>query len=150
VVCLHGAFCIADSSKAAKELTRVMKKGGIIMVDTLSRYWAANNALNNNPDLALKLFKSESNHAYDVHGDWQRVFSPEEFQGLFNQNGIKSIKIYGSFYQLPQLLPKEVLEKQDWDNEFLSQLVDVTMYLSNIPSVIGMARELILVGEKIC
>jgi hypothetical protein len=119
------------------------------MVDTLSRYWAAINVLKDDPDMSLKLLKSEINHAYDVHGDWQMVFSPEEFQGLFDQNGIKNIKIYGSFYQLPELFPGEVLDKPEWDNAFISQLGQVSMYLSKISSVIGMARELILVGEKI-
>jgi ubiquinone/menaquinone biosynthesis C-methylase UbiE len=149
VICLHGAFCNADSLKAAEELTRVLKRGGVILVDTLSRYWAAINVLNDDPDMSLKLLKSERNHAYDVHGDWQMVFSPEEFQGLFDQNGIKNIKIYGSFYQLPELFPREVLDKPEWDNAFISQLGQVLMYLSKISSVIGMARELILVGEKI-
>lgn len=148
VVCLHGAFCNADSLKAAKELTRVLKRGGVIMVDTLSRYWAAIHVLYDNPDMSLKLLKSERNHAYDVHGDWQRLFNPEEFQGLFDQNGIKNIKIYGSYYQLPELFPREVQDKPEWDNAFISQLGQVLMYLSKIPSVIGMARELILVGEK--
>jgi ubiquinone/menaquinone biosynthesis C-methylase UbiE len=150
VVCLHGAFCNADSLVAAKELTRVLKRRGVIMVDTLSRYWAATNVLSSSPDLSLKLLKSERNHAYDVHGDWQRVFSPDEFKKLFDQNGIKNIKIYGSFYQLPELFPKEILEnKQKWDEAFISQLAEAMMCLSISPSVIGMARELILVGEKI-
>jgi len=146
VVCLHGAFSDADSLKAAKELTRVMKRGAMIIIDVLSRYWAATHELNKNPELALKLVKSEINHAYDIHGDWQRVFSPEEFTGLLEKNSIKAIEIYGNFYQL---LPKEILEWQEWDDKFLSQLVEVMMYLRNTPSAIGMARELILVGEKI-
>ena len=146
VVCLHGALSDADSLMAAQELTRVMKRGAMIIVDALSRYWAATHELNNNLELALKLVKSERNHAYDIHGMWQRVFSPEELKGLFEKNSIKAIEIYGSFYQLPL---KEILKRQEWDDEFLSQVVAVMMYLRNTPSVIGMARELILVGEKI-
>jgi len=148
VLCMHGAFCNADSNKAAKELTRVLKKGGLIIVDTLSRYWAATNVLKDNPEMSLGLLKSEKNYSYDVHGDWQRVFSPEEFQGIFAQNGLKNIKVYGSHYQVPDLLPKEVLDKPDWDKSFISQLGQVLLGLSKIPSVTGMARELILVGEK--
>ena len=41
VLCLHGPLSIADSLKAAGELTRVMKRGGEIIVDAHSRYWAA-------------------------------------------------------------------------------------------------------------
>lgn len=149
VVCLHGPFCNADSFKAARELTRVLKRGGVVVVDTLSRYWAVINVLNSDPDLALKLMKSERNHAYDVHGDWQWVYSPEEFRELFKQNSIKNIKIHGSFYQLPRSFPTEIFEKKEWDNAFISQLAEVMMDLGSTPSAIGMARELILVGEKI-
>jgi ubiquinone/menaquinone biosynthesis C-methylase UbiE len=145
VVCLHGAFSIADSLKAANELTRVTKRGGNIIVDALSRYWAVVHELNENPEAALKLLKSEVNYAYDIHSEWQRVFSPEEFKGLFEKNGIKVIGIYGSFYQL---LLTEILERREWDDKFLAQVVEIMMYLRDVPSVIGMAQLLFLVGEK--
>ncbi|MFC1902188.1 class I SAM-dependent methyltransferase, partial [Chloroflexota bacterium] len=146
VVCLHGPLSNADSLAAVKELNRVMKSGAVIVADVLNRYWAATYELGRNPELALKLVKSEINHTYDSHGDWQRVFSPEELKGLFEENSIKAIDIYGSFYQL---LPREVLARHEWDDEFLSQVVEVMMYLRDTPSVIGIARELIAVGEKV-
>jgi len=143
VVCLHGAFRTID---AAKELARVVKRGGKIIVDALSRYGASVYELNNNPETTLKLLKSEVNHAYDFHRDWMRVFSPEELKGLFEKNNIKVIGIYGSFYPL---LSREILEKQRWDDKFLNQVVAIMTYLRDTPSVIGMAGELLLVGEKI-
>jgi ubiquinone/menaquinone biosynthesis C-methylase UbiE len=145
VICLHSAFSYPDSLKAAKELTRVMERGGNIIVDALSRYWAVAHELNNNPEMALKLLKLEANYTYDRHGDWIRAFSPEELEGLFEENGIKVIGIYSILYSL---LPKEILEKQEWDDKSLSQVVEIMMYLREEPSVIGMAPELTLVGEK--
>jgi ubiquinone/menaquinone biosynthesis C-methylase UbiE len=145
VLCFHGAFSIADSLKAAKELTRVMKRGGKIIVDALSRYEAARRELRRDPERALKLVKSEVNYTYDIHGEWQRVFSPEELKGLFEKNDIKVIGIYGHFYNL---LPEEIFKSQKWDNKFLSQVVEIMTYLKDTPSVTGMARELLLVGEK--
>ena len=123
-----------------------MKRGGKIIIDALSRYGASVHELNKNPETALKLLKSEVNHAYDFHRDWMRVFSPEELKGLFEKNNIKVIGIYGSFYPL---LSMEILEKQRWDDKFLNQVVAIMTYLRDTPSVIGMAGELILVGEKI-
>ena len=148
VICLHCPFCNADSLEAAKELSRVLKRGGVIVVDALSRYWAAMRLFESDPEFALKLFKSEKNHAYDAYGDWQRVFSPDEFQEIFNRNGIKTVKMYGNFYQLPQLLSAEYREKQEGAEAFFSQLIEVITRLNKIPSVMGMARELVLVGEK--
>jgi len=145
VICLHGAFSYLDSSKAAKELTRVMKKGGRIIVDALNRYWAVGHELNKNPELALKLLKSEVDYAYDRHGDWMRAFSPKELKGLFKKNGIKCMGIYGEPYSL---LPNEVLYQQGWDDKFLAQIVEIMTYLRDMPSFIAMSPELTLVGEK--
>jgi ubiquinone/menaquinone biosynthesis C-methylase UbiE len=145
VLCFHGAFSTANSLKAAKELARVAKKGGRIIVDALSRYGAAIREFNKNPEATLKLVKSEVNYTYDIHGDWQRVFSLEEFKALFEENDIKVIGIYGHFYNL---LSEEIFKSQKWDNKFLAQVVEIMRYLREEPSVIGMARELLLVGEK--
>jgi len=142
VICFHGAF---RTTQVAKELTRVMKRGGKIIVNVLSRYGVAVRELKKNPEATLKLLKSESNYAYDSHGDWMRIFSPEELKGLFEENGIVVMKIYGSFYEL---LPLEILERQEWNDKFLSQIVEILMCLREEPSVVGMAGELILVGKK--
>jgi ubiquinone/menaquinone biosynthesis C-methylase UbiE len=146
VICLHGAFSYPDSLKAAKELTRVIKRGGKIVVDALDRYWAVAHELNSNPEMSLKLLKSEVNYTYDRHGDWMRAFSPEEFKGLFERNGIKVLGIYGVPYSL---LPNEILYQQEWDDKFLAQVVEIMTCLRDMPSFIGMAPELTLLGEKI-
>ena len=145
VICLHGPFSIADSLRAAGELTRVMKRGGKIIVDAHSRYWAVKNALRKDPDTALKLAKSELNHAYDIFGDWCRVFSPKELQELFEGHGIKEISIYGSFIES---LPIEVKQAKEWNDEFLSQTVESMICLGSEPSVLGLAFVLRLIGVK--
>ena len=146
VICLHGAFSYPDSLKAAKELTRVMKRGAMIIVDALSRYWAAIQELGKDPNRALKLLKLETNYAYDFHGDWMRVFTPEELKELFEGKNARVIRICGDFYGL---LANEVLERKEWDEKFLSQILEVMTLLREKESVLAMARRLILVGEKI-
>jgi len=145
VICLHGSLSDADSFRAAGELSRVLKKGGTIIADVLSRYWAVAHEINRNPELALGLVSSGKNHTYDVHNNWQRVFTPDEFKELFIRNNIRVIDIFGSFYQLPG---DEVWKKRDRDDTLLSQIATIMKHLRSVPSAIGMARELIIVGEK--
>jgi ubiquinone/menaquinone biosynthesis C-methylase UbiE len=145
VICLHGPFSIADSLKAAGELTRVMKRGGKIIVDAHSRYWAVQNELRRDPDAAVKLAKSELDHAYDIFGDWCRVFSPQEFGELFEKNGIEVISICGSFIES---LPMEMKQKKEWSDEFLSQIVETMICLGNEPSALGLSFVLRLIGVK--
>jgi ubiquinone/menaquinone biosynthesis C-methylase UbiE len=146
IVCLAGPLSLADSLKAAKELVRVMKKKGKIIVDAFGRYQAAMRELSKHLDVALKLVKFELNHAYDIHDDWGRVFSPEELKGLFERNGVRVNGVYGRFMEL---LPKEVRKAKEWDEKPFSQVFEIMMRLAKEPSIIGTAEELILVGEKI-
>jgi len=146
VLCEAGPLSLADSTKAAGELVRVMKKHGKIIVDAIGRYRAATRDISKHPGVALKLVKSELNHAYDIHGDWGRVFSPKELKELFERNGVRVIGVYSRF---AELLPKEVREAEVRDEELFSKVFEMVMCLAKEPSIIGMAENLILVGEKI-
>jgi hypothetical protein len=92
------------------------------------------------------LLKFELNYAYDRHGDWGRVFSPEELRGLFERNSIRVVGIYGRFMEF---IPKEIQEAREWSGELFSTVYEIKRHLRNEPLVIGMADELILVGEKL-
>ncbi|NMX22260.1 hypothetical protein C5S30_07585 [ANME-1 cluster archaeon GoMg4] len=146
VLCLAAPLSLADSSKAARELTRVLKNGGKIVVDAFGRYRAAMREFSRNPEVALKLVRFELNYAYDSHGDWGRVFSPEELKELFERNSIKVIGIHGGFMEF---IPKEIQEAKEWSEELFSKVFEIKRCLRNEPSVIGMAEDLILVGEKL-
>lgn len=145
VLCLGGPLSLSDSFNAAMELIRVLKSQGKIVVDVFSRYWAATREVSKNPEVALKLVKSELNHAYDIHGDWGRVFSPEEFKKLFEGSGVKVIGLYGRF---THLLPKDVGETKEWDEGLFSKVFEIMIGLAKETSVIGMGEELILIGKK--
>jgi ubiquinone/menaquinone biosynthesis C-methylase UbiE len=146
IICLAAPLSLADSSEAARELTRVLKNGGKIIVDAFGRYRAAMREFSRNPEVALKLVRFELNYAYDRHGDWGRVFSPEELKELFERNSIKVIGIHGRFMEF---IPKEIQEAKEWSEELFSKVFEIKKCLRSEPSVIGMAEDLILVGEKL-
>ncbi len=145
VICLHGPFTIGNSMGTAKEFSRVLKSGGKIIVDAHSRYWAARNVLGKNPGMALKLTRSEFNHAYDIFGDWCRVFSPKELRDFFETYGIEHIEILGSFLEL---LPPEILEAKEWNEDFLAQIVEMMERFNREPSVIGSGFVIRMIGLK--
>ncbi|MEA1995413.1 MAG: methyltransferase domain-containing protein [Campylobacterota bacterium] len=146
VICLHGPLSIANSLKACKEFSRIMKKGSKIIVSAHSRYWACMHELTlGHLEIALKLSNYELDYAYDLYGDWCRVFSLEELKELFEKNDIKVFDIYGSF---TELLPARISELSKWDDKLFSQVEKLMLRLREEPSVIGMAFNLTLVGEK--
>jgi ubiquinone/menaquinone biosynthesis C-methylase UbiE len=143
VICIAGPLSESDSTKAARELARVTRKGGRLFADGMSRYWAATRQ--EDIETALKLIKSELNYACAARGQWRRVFSPEEFTELFERNGIRIIKLWGRF---EKFLPEEIQKAKEWDENLFSQVVEMVINLSKEPSIIGMAGSLILIGEK--
>lgn len=146
VLCVGGALFMTESFKAASELARLMKKGAkIFITGATNRYQMAMQEIVQEPERALKLVKSELNYAYDIHGDWVRVFDPKELSELFERNGLKVIGVYG---YLRSFLPESILKAKEWDDRFFSQIIEVMMYLAEEPSVLGLASNMVSVAEK--
>ncbi len=133
-----------EPSKAVVELSRVTKRGGRICVDVSSRYWAVIQKYGRDPETALKLIRSELDHAHGAHG-FGRVFSPEELEETFGRNGIKVTGIYGDF---AYYLPEEMRKETKWEERSYNQVTEILERLSRESSVTGMGNDLILVGEK--
>ena len=145
VLAVRGPISLAtDPSKAVVELSRVTKRGGKICVDVSSRYWAVIREYGRDPETALKLIRSELDHAYGAHG-FGRVFSPGELAETFEKNGIEVTGIYGDF---TYYLPEEMRKATKWEERLYNQVTGILERLSREPSVTGMGNDLILVGEK--
>ncbi len=145
VLAIRGPISLATApSKAVVELSRVTKRGGKICVDVSSRYWAVIREYGRDPGTALKLIRSELDHACGAHG-FGRVFSPGELEETFEKNGIKVTGIYGDFVYY---LPEEMRKATKWEERSFNQVTEILERLSREPSVTGMGNDLILVGEK--
>jgi ubiquinone/menaquinone biosynthesis C-methylase UbiE len=142
VICWDGMI------EAAKELIRVTKKGGRISMFLINKYGAAINKFREDPDSALALLRSESNHVYDDEEKYVTV-SSEEAKQLFENEGIKVIDMYAVCGMLQLLsIPKKVQESRSWDQKFFRQVTEMLLKLSKEPSVKGVSRHLVLYGEK--
>ena len=145
VLAVRGPISLAtDSSKAVVELSRVTKRGGRVCVDVSSRYWAVIREYGRDPEIALKLIRSELDHAGGAHG-FGRVFSPGELEETFERNGIEVTGIYGDF---AYYLPEEMRKATRWEGRLYDQVTEILERLSRESSIIGMGNDLILVGEK--
>jgi ubiquinone/menaquinone biosynthesis C-methylase UbiE len=146
--CFDFVICWDGMIEAAKELIRVTKKGGRISMFLVNKYGAAINKFREDPDSALALLRSESNHVYDDEEKYVTV-SSEEAKQFFENEGIKVIDMY-AVCGMPQLLsiPKKVQESRSWDRKFFRQVTEMLLKLSKEPSVKGVSRHLVLYGEK--
>jgi hypothetical protein len=48
-----------------------------------------------------------------------------------------------------EFIPKEIQEAKEWSEELFSKVYEIRRHLRSEPSVIGMAEDLVLVGEKL-
>jgi SAM-dependent methyltransferase len=141
-------ICWDGKIEAAKELIRVTKKGGRISMFLVNKYGAAINKFREDPDSALALLRSESNHVYDNEEKYVAV-SSEEAKQLFESEGIKVLDIYAVCGMLPLLsIPKKLQESRSWDPKFFRQATEMLLKLSKEPSVKGLSRHLVLYGDK--
>jgi len=142
VLCWDGAV------EAAKELTRVTKKGGRVSVYLVNRCRGSMDVFPEDPALALSLVNSRSNHAYH-HEEKHRVASSEEARGLFEAEGIRVLDIYAVCGWTDLLhIPEKILKSRVWDEKLFRQTTEMVLKLCDDPSVRGVSRHLVLYGEK--
>jgi ubiquinone/menaquinone biosynthesis C-methylase UbiE len=147
VLCEDGPISISDSQKVVNELVRVLKIKGKIWASVLGRYPLALAEIQHDPETALKLCRSELQFTPYKGIQKSRVFTPYELQSLFQRSAMKVIKIYGNRIVV-RLLPERTQTMTNDDNSFLPKLAEMELYLSEVPSLLGMAEYLQIVGEK--
>ena len=148
VLCEDGPISISDSQKVVGELVRVLKMKGKIWASVLGRYPLALAKVKTDTEKGLKMCKCELNYAPYKGIKKSRIFDPHELQSLFQQSGIKVIKVYGNRIAV-RLLPEEMQTTANFDDTFFSKLAEMELYLSEVPSISGTGEYLQIVGEKL-
>lgn len=143
-----GVLCWNGGSESVSELVRVTKRGGKISAFLVNRAREAIDLFAEDPVSALALIESRSDYVYD-EGVRYRAVNPEEARKLFEAQGVRILDMYAVCGWMDVLhIPLELREATQWDEGFFSQVTEMVLRLSQEPSVKGMARHLVLYGEK--
>jgi SAM-dependent methyltransferase len=143
-------LCWDGMIEAAKELIRITKKGGgRISMFLVNRCSAAVDEFHKEPDSALALLRSESNHIYD--DGWKyAVIGVEEARKFFENQGINVIAMNAACGMLHLLsIPEKVRQSRHWNGKFFRQVAEMLLRLGKEPSVKGLSRHLVVYGDKI-
>jgi len=142
VLCWDGAV------EAAKELTRVVKKGGVVSLFLVNRCRGAIDLFSEDPKSALAIIKSRCDFVRH-HGEKYRAVNEGEARRLFEAEGIRIIAVYAVCGWMDVLkIGEKVRKSRVWKEEFLKQTTQMVLKLTKEASVKGMARHLVLYGEK--
>jgi len=146
--CFDFLICWDGGIEAAKELVRVIKKGGRISIFLVNRCGSAIHRFGEDPEAALTLLRSKSSYVYD-EGEKYLSVSAEEAEEFFRKEGIRVLDVYAVCSMLDWLsIPQEIQESCSWDAKFFEQVTEMLLRLSKEPSVKGLSRHLVLYGEK--
>lgn len=155
VMCEDGPFSITpDTEKAAEELTRVLKRGGIIWTGGVGRHPVALRELTTDPEYALKVLQG-LHHFARYKGAPARIFTPQELEALFRKNNVTIEKMYG--YRIAtQFFPPGYGEQDgrmiktgpSYSESFINKVAEIELLLSEDPSLLGMAEYIQIVGRK--
>jgi len=141
-------LCWDGMIEAAKELIRIIKRGGTISIFLMNRCRGAIDLFPEDPTSALTLIKSRSDYIYDDK-EKHRAVSADEARKLFEAEGIRVIDIYAVCGWLDVLpIPEKVKESSNWDEKFFRLVTEIVLRLSKEPSAKGMSRHLVLYGER--
>jgi ubiquinone/menaquinone biosynthesis C-methylase UbiE len=155
VMCEDGPFSITpDTEKAAAELVRVLKRGGIIWTGGVGRYPVVLQALKTDPEKALTLARGEY-HYVQYKGGPARVFTPQELEELFKKNGVTMERMF-AYRIVTQFFPPGYGEKEGrmvktgptYSESFINKVAEIELLLSKDPSLLGMAEYIQIVGRK--
>ena len=142
-------LCWDGIIEAAKQLTRVTKKGGTLSMYLFNKCGAAINKFPEDPESALALLRTKPSYLHDEEEKHVTV-TPEEAREHFEKQGIKVINIYAVCGMLKLLsIPKKIQESNTWDEKLFKQTTEMLLNLSKEPSIQGFARHLLLYGKRI-
>jgi hypothetical protein len=141
-------LCCGGGADCVKELARVTKKRGKILMCITNRFGMAIDKFRKDPGLALRLLTSKTDIDY-YEGLKYRVLSGKEAEAIFRKNGLGTIELCGPGVWDSLSIPENILESTRWDEKFFRQTVRMISQLAKEPSVNGITTHWVICGEKI-
>ena len=135
------SYCLKPK-KAIRELARVVKPNSYVIVSVDSKYpvisrFIAKESINKIPKF-LKNGILEHEHKF-------QAFSPEELKTLFENNGLKVVRIIGKPV-LMQLIPKE--KREEIIRKHFKQILNLELKFCDVESLVGIGGHLEILGVK--
>ena len=142
-------LCWDGAASGILKLIQAAKMGGRVSISLGNKWATVLDRFFKDPGKAMSLIDSVPACIEEEYGSsW--VASPNEARKLFEAEGVKVIDVCATWGWCDLLgIPEEVQDSREWDQEFFTQTTDLIMKLTRELSVQGMARHLIIYGEKV-
>lgn len=149
---------VTNVERALREMYRVLKKGGVIIIMSQGYYNAIASKVNNYETLPGELSEMAASHVvrWDAHVPALRTFSKETFESNLTGAGFSILKTYGVpvFVQPgaedfdPANSLKSRISTTLEDKEYFKALFEIEMKYNSLPDVVDRGMNILSVGTK--
>lgn len=148
IFCEQTLFLFKKPRTLMKELKRILKRGGRLIISAQNRYAQCLASLSENPriedvDRMRRLFLREE---YSTMTKDRKVkiytWTPDEFRTLLQKNGFQVEKIVGKVTTMPLRISKEAFMKTDYAKDLLQKILEFELSICEKPDALALAGHL--------
>ena len=148
-------FLFKEPDTLIKELSRVLKKNGRLVISAHNRYAQCLASLPEKPtsenlDKARKLLLGERHSSMAKDGTMKIYsWSPQEFREILERNGLQVEKIIGKGTTMPLRISKHVFAKKKYPEKLFSKILLFELAICEKPDAVALAGILQAITRKL-
>jgi ubiquinone/menaquinone biosynthesis C-methylase UbiE len=147
VFCEHALCFIKEQETVVKELVRVLKKGHTLILTGQNRYVLALSMVSEDASNAFNVLSKETpfimRKSLEVY-----ALSPQEFEQMLENNGVRVEKIVGKLFTMPLGLSWKKVISEKFTEELFKEIMRVELELANRPDAICLGSHFQAIGHK--
>jgi len=148
VLCEHALFLFREPDVAIRELKRVLKRDGVLVVSAQNRYVQALSSIAGKPrvDNVERAFKVLVNQEHECMTKDGKVkvytWTPQEFREMLERNGLRVEKMVGKVATMPLRVRQEFFMEKNHPKELYDKLLQFELALCEKPDALALAGHL--------
>lgn len=154
ILCEHTLFLFKNPNIVVKELARILKKKGRLIISVHNRYVQSLVSLSEKPNSdnvahALDILLCRKHGAMDKEGKVKiYTWTPSEFRETLERNGLCVEKIVGKGYTMPLRISKELFMKKDYPEDLFNKILQFELTLCESQDALALAGHLQAIAYK--